>query len=113
MSTDERDALQDSQMLVILQSVSTLTDQVAEITVAQHKAVRDLAARDDEIRAIRETVQKNAETAQEVLDLFTALKGGFRVLGWLGTAAKGIAGLAAAAAALWAAYSQFKHGGPK
>lgn len=111
--SEEHEAQQDRQMSAIVASIASLTDQVAEITVAQHRAVRDLVARDEEIRAIRETVTKNAETAQEVLDLFSTLKGGFRVLGWLGTFAKGLAGLAAAAAALWAAYTQFKHGGPK
>lgn len=111
--SDEHDAQQDRQMSAILASIASLTEQVAEITVAQHRAVRDLATRDEEIRAIRDTVQKNAETAREVLDLFSTLKGGFRVIGWLGTAAKGLAGLAAAAAALWAAYTQFRHGGPK
>lgn len=107
------DALQDAQMRALLTSVAQLTDQVAEITIAQHKAARDLLARSEEIADIKASVHKTAETSKEMLELFGTLKGGFKVLGWLGMFAKGAAGLAAAAVSLWAAYNHFRHGGPK
>jgi hypothetical protein len=107
------DIEQDAQMARLLASVATLTDQVAEITVAQHRAARDLAARGDEIADIKASVKETADTSKEMLELFSALKGGFKVLGWLGMLAKGAAGLAAAAVSLWAAYNHFRHGGPK
>jgi len=108
-----RDIEQDAQMARLLQSVATLTDQVSEITIAQHRAARDLAARSEEIAAIKDSVKQAADTSREMLDMFSTLKGGFKVLGWLGMFAKGAAGLAAAGVALWAAYNQIRHGGPK
>ena len=107
------DIEQDAQMLRLLNSVATLTDQVAEITVAQHRAARELAARSEEIADIKVSVKQAADTSKEMLNLFSALKGGFKVLGWLGMFAKGAAGLTAAAVSLWAAYNHFRHGGPK
>ena len=43
-----------------------------------------------------------AEGTTELLDLFKSVKGGFKVMGWLGHFAKWIAGIAAAIAAIYA-----------
>lgn len=53
-----------------------------------------------------ETVAKQAEAKeaplQEILDIFNSLKGGFKVIGWLGAIAKWVSVVAAGAAAAWA-----------
>jgi hypothetical protein len=98
--------MQDAQMSAILISIRSLTEQMAEVTTAQHLATRELQTRSSEIADIRATVRHNAETAKEVLELFETLKGGFRVLGWLGVAFKAALATLGAVVALWAAYKQ-------
>lgn len=46
------------------------------------------------------TVKVN-ELTSELVDLFTAAKGAFKVLGWIGTGVKWVSGVAIAAGALW------------
>jgi hypothetical protein len=104
------DALQDAQMAAILVSIRSLTEQMAEVTTQQHLAARELQARSVEIAEIRQTVRASAETGREMLELFSTLKGGFRVLGWLGVAFKAALAALGAVVALWAAYKQI---GPK
>ncbi|WP_457321643.1 hypothetical protein [Roseateles sp. P5_E11] len=58
----------------------------------------------------RATLEGNRD-AREILELFQAVRGGFKVLGWLGTAAKWVAGVAAAVSALWVLFHQVN--GPK
>lgn len=78
-----------------------------------------LMASIDEIRtenaALREELKKNSEaTAKisemvgEMVELFSAAKGFFKMLGWIGAGVKWIAVLVAASAALWALIT---HGG--
>jgi chromosome segregation ATPase len=100
------DALQDAQMAAILVSIRSLTEQMAEVTTQQHLAARELQARSAEIADIRQTVRANAQTAKDVLELFETLRGGFRVLGWLGVGFKAALATLGALVALWAAYKQ-------
>lgn len=71
-----------------------------------------LLAAIDELRKeqaqLREEMRKNAElTAQntaatnEIVDLFQAAKGAFRVIGWVGTAVKWVGAVTAAGGGLW------------
>lgn len=66
----------------------------------------------DELRAesaeTRAELKKNSETTakiekmtEEMVDLFAAAKGAFKVLGWIGSGVKWTAGIAAALGALW------------
>lgn len=45
---------------------------------------------------IEANLKQNTELTSELLSIFAACKGGFKVLGWIGTCVKWIAGLAAA-----------------
>lgn len=51
-----------------------------------------------------------AGDTSELLDLFKSVKGGFKVMGWLGNFAKWIAGFAAAFAAIYAFVMTLKGG---
>jgi len=60
---------------------------------------------------LRVELAANTVATQEILDLMKAVKTGFKVLGWLGTGAKWIGGIAAAASAMYVVYHQLTHGG--
>ncbi|WP_141104009.1 hypothetical protein [Noviherbaspirillum denitrificans] len=60
------------------------------------------------INANTAEIQKNTRLTEELkadtrefLEVFNAVKGGFRVLGWIGTGAKWLGGIAAAGTALY------------
>lgn len=66
---------------------------------------------DAEIKINTRATNHNTGLTQEILDLFSDFKSGFRVLGWLGTGAKWIGGIAGAGVALWVAWQTLTHGG--
>lgn len=73
------------------------------------------SARMDAIeRGLREntvaTLEGNRD-AREVLELFRAVKGGIRVLGWIGGAARWVGFIATAGTAIYAAWYAISHGG--
>lgn len=79
-------------------------------------ALEDLRKENAEIRA---ELKKNSEVTgninaktEEMLDLFAAAKGAFKVLGWIGVGIKWTAGLAAAIAAIYAFSYTVLHGFP-
>lgn len=53
------------------------------------------------LAANTKVTQSISGDTSELLDVFKSVKGGFRVLGWMGAAAKWVAGIAAAGVALW------------
>ena len=57
------------------------------------------------------TLEGNRDV-RELLEIFQAVKGGFKVLGWLGTAAKWVAALVGAAGAVYAAWHTATGGKP-
>lgn len=58
------------------------------------------------------TLEGNRDV-RELLEIFQAVRGGFKVLGWLGTAAKWIAAVVGAAGALWAVWHNATGGSGK
>lgn len=56
----------------------------------------------DELKKNSEATAKISEMVHEMVELFSAAKGFFRMLGWIGAGVKWIALLVAACAALWA-----------
>lgn len=58
----------------------------------------------------RLTQELKADTG-ELLDIFKSIKGGIRVIGWIGAAAKWVGGLLGAALAIWAFIQSITHGG--
>lgn len=55
---------------------------------------------------------ENTQITKEIKDTFDAVKGGFKVLGWIGYAVKWIGGIAGGLAAIYALYYTITHGGP-
>lgn len=92
---------QAEQIRALLVGQEQLTKQMAEIVVAHHEIVRrhneDLIRVGRMERTISETALVLADV-REIVGTVAALKGGLRVLGWLGSAAKWIATLVAGAA---------------
>ena len=58
---------------------------------------------EEAIRANTASTQEVQNDTKELLEVFKAVKGGFRVLGWIGAAAKWLGGIAAAGTAIYAA----------
>lgn len=56
-------------------------------------------------------IAENTGMTRELLELFTAVKGGLKVLGGLGVAGKWLGGLAAAAASIYTLVYMATHGG--
>lgn len=69
-------------------------------------------ALEDAMRRNTAMTASNTALIQEVLDIMSTAKAGFRALGWLGTGMRWLGGVAAACAALWALYQSIRHGGP-
>ncbi len=63
----------------------------------------------DELKKNGELTKKNNEMTQEMFDIFSAAKGAFKLLGWIGSAIKWTGIIAAAATAVWVFV---KGGGP-
>lgn len=90
----------------------TLVQQMMDIILSHERMNDRLDKTDAQIGSIREELSKNTEVTTEVRDYLQAFKGGFKVLGWFGTALKWTAGVAAAAAALWTAWKTITGGAP-
>lgn len=61
---------------------------------------------EDKIDSNTQATLEGNRDAREILEIFQAVRGGLRVLGWLGTAAKWVAGIAAAVGGLWTLWNQ-------
>lgn len=66
---------------------------------------------DERMGRIEAELTRNTEATTEVLDLLTAAKGAFRVLGGLGAVARWLGGIAAACVAIWGLLYAITHGG--
>lgn len=70
-----------------------------------------LARGDARMSKIEAELTRNTEATTEVLDLLTAAKGAFRVLGGIGAVARWVGGIAAAGVAVWGLLYAVTHGG--
>lgn len=66
----------------------------------------------DEVNALRGELKANTETTVEVRDLLDVGRGGLRVLGWIGHAARWVAAIAGGLLALFALVHALKTGQP-
>jgi hypothetical protein len=92
--------------------VQTLIAQVADLTVVNRANDKRMRDAERKLEEVARGLAENTIITVEVRDLLAAFKGGFRVLGWLGTGFKWLAGLAAAGLSLWAAWETFRTGHP-
>jgi hypothetical protein len=80
--------------------------------IRRFEAIEDRLDRGSErMKALELELQANTATTREVRELMELGRNGFKVLGWLGGAAKWLGGLAAAGGAIWTAFYMATHGG--
>lgn len=89
----------------------TIEDRLSAFEKRQISISERMDLMDTEIKINIRATNLNTGLTQEILDLFSDFKSGFRVLGWLGTGAKWLGGIAGAGVALWAAWQTLTHGG--
>lgn len=58
----------------------------------------------ERLGAIEDELRANSEATRQVLEIFQAVRGGIKVLGWLGTAARWITGMAVFAGVCYGAW---------
>lgn len=96
-----------------------ITRMLNDETMARHEMGddmrRDMRALQIRVSALERGVKENTELTEtvsvdtkELLDLFRAAKGGFRVVGWLGTFAKWVAGIVAGGATVYVAWQKLR-----
>jgi hypothetical protein len=108
MNDDDR---RDAQLRMLEQLGDLLSTQMAELAVGQQQAVRQRSEFADRITRIETSLTDTRAVTHEVRDLLSAVKGGFRVLGWLGVAAKWAGAIAAACVSIYTVIYMFTHGG--
>lgn len=86
-------------------------DDSADDMTWQRAIERRLDRSDARMVSIEQSLDENTQVTTEVRDFLTAMRAGFRVLGWLGTGAKWIAAMAGAVAAVVGAFYAIKGGG--
>ena len=69
---------------------------------------RRLMALEINLAANTAMTERLTDDTQELLDLFKSVRGGFRVMGWLGGFAKWVAAIAASFAAIYAFVQNLK-----
>ena len=98
-------------MRALLNHAELLATQIAELTLGQQEINARLNHGAGRMTKLETGVAENTVITTEVRDLLTALKGGLRLAGWLGSAAKWLGGLAVAGAGLYTAFYMLMHGG--
>lgn len=98
----EEDA--EATIKALLNHHDLLAQQIAELSLGADTARVRLGEMERELK-------DNTAITQEVRDLLNTFRGGFKVLGWLGTAATWVGRIAAAAMAIWGAWYAITHHG--
>ena len=89
----------------------SIHEQLADLAVQQHLQRRNQQMMQTELQDIKKLLDETSTTVSEVRDLFAALKGGVKVLGWLGTGVKWLGFVAAGCTAVYTAAYMLTHGG--
>lgn len=105
------DLVRDRKINVLLTSHHALSEQIAELSLAQQGVNTRLKDGDAKMTLLAEELAKNTEVTTEVRDLVAAFKGGFKMAGWFGTGIKWVAGIAAAFVSIYTAFYAVTHGG--
>lgn len=98
------------------EKISGMLHDAADLQVlTAAEAMRRLSALEGRMTTVEKSVDKNTEittgiagNTSELLDLFKSVKGGFKVMGWLGSFAKWVAAILAAFAAIYAFVQNLK-----
>ena len=88
-----------------------LTEQMAELVIGMQSVQTSMKSSGVKLTSIEGELQTNSETTGEVRDILRTVKGGLKMLSWMGTAVRMIGYLAAAGAAIYSAWHMATHGG--
>lgn len=100
----DADKRRDAQLAVLLVHMRMANAQLAEYAVQAHQV-------DKRLGEIEVSLAENTTITGEVRELMQSVKGGMKVLGWIGAAGKWLGGLAGAAVAIYTAWYAATHGG--
>lgn len=120
MITDDKDAAAAARSKdaaaakwrVLAESHALLVDQIAEILVAQREAGQQRQQVNQRVAAMEQSLAHNTDMTSELLGVVVAVKGGLKVLAWLGMAAKWCSYIAAGAVAVYTLAQIAMHGAP-
>ena len=94
---------------------TTITEMLATAGDERAASSAELHALHDRVTSVEDALKSNTKLTQEVgedtrelLDLFRAAKGGFKVMGWLGEGLKWLGIVAAALTSIWVAFHSGK-----
>ena len=107
------ESLQDRRQQVLETSNEVLTAQISELAVGQMQAARERQQQSLRMTQIEDLLAQNTAMTAQMLDVVKAVKGGIKVLGWIGVGAKWLAGIAAAVTAIYTLIYMATHGGSK
>lgn len=106
------DALTPDQRLQVLESGHRLlAEQLAEVAIRLQDVSKCLQVGEARMGSIESELRANSDTTTEVRDILTTAKAGFKVLGGIGTLARWVGYLAAAAASVYGLWHMVAHGG--
>lgn len=103
--------LRDAQTRVLDTSIRQVAMQISDLTIGQQIAAQKVSAAEMRMAALEKALGANTEITREVRDLLDALKGGMKVLGWMGTGLKWLGAIAAAGMAIYTGVYMLTHGG--
>lgn len=109
--TADRIAEQEAAVRGLHNGHQLLTQQLMDALLASQRLMDKVDAQDLKIAAIQTELGQNTKVTTEVRDYLEAFRGGFKVLGWLGTGLKWLSGVAVAVLALWGAWKTATGGG--
>lgn len=102
----------DAQIRVLEQLCELLTKQMAELAMGQEAGDKKRAELSDQLAKLDKKLAENNAVTAEVLEVMSAARMGFKVLGWVGACVKWGGGLVAAVMAIWVFWHAVKTGSP-
>ena len=104
------DGPQCLQVSVLLRHHEHMAQQIAELTVMASEVEKRALRYDNRLSEIGTELAANTVITTEVRALLETFKGGMKFLGWMGVAAKWVAGVAAAIGAVIAIWESVRYG---
>lgn len=110
MTTTQRRA-EDLELRAMIESIrmeqAVLRRDHTDFRTAQEAFREEQQEFRKDLKANTAMTAKINTMTEEMVDLFSAAKGAFKVLGWIGTMVKWVSGVAVAAGALWFVITHF------
>ena len=88
-----------------------LTEQMAELVIGMKAVQGSVQSGGAKLTSIEAELQTNSETTGEVRDILRTVKGGLKMLSWMGALVRWAGYLAGAGSALYVGWHMLTHGG--